>query len=300
MITKILTGILFTLSVGVAMGQKVPPKTQLAINLLNNGQLIEAKEQIIIALKDQDEMKNEFSWLTKAYIYKELYKEVEAKSKYSEYREIAVDALLHSMELDDDESLLEDHKKAVSFLAISYYNDAVDLVSSLNGENLDEAPKFYERYRQMYPLADSEANFKKKDTEFYNKYAFELRKLSTNGDETDPEILQGSIEAYEHSLSVDPDDTIANYNLAVIHYNRGAKKIRRINYQTEIIELITIQDECLKHFKTALPYMLKTNELDPENQDSIKGLMAIYKAMNDDARSDDYKDKLAKLIKSGK
>jgi hypothetical protein len=290
---------LLVLTVGVVIGQKIPPKTQLAIDLLENGQLIEAKEQILIALKDQNEAKNEFSWLTKAYIYKELYKEVEAKSKYSEYREIAVDALLHSMELDDDKSMLEDHRKAVSFLAISYFNDAVDLVTSLNKENLNEAPKFYERYRQMYPLADPEAKMQKKDTEFYNKYAFELRKLSMKEEETDTEVLQKSIEAYEHSLAINPNDTIANYNLAVIHYNRGAQKIRKINYQTEIIELITIQDECLKHFKTALPYMLRTNELDPQNRDSLKGLMAIYKAMNEDARSAEYKDKLAELIKSG-
>lgn len=279
--------------------QKIPEKTNKAIMLFQEGKLIEAKEQINIALQDPKDAGNEYSWFAKSFIYKELYKSVEVESKYSEYREVALDALLRSMEMDRDKSLLDEHKKAVSFLSRSYFNNAVELVKIMSESNIDESPKFYERFRQLSPLGMPELNLDAKDVEFYNAYGYKVLVLHDSLDLDNIAIMDKAIDAYKISLSRSPNDTSANYNLAVIHYNRGAKKVSKINYQTEIFELIAIQDECLKHFKAALPYMLKTYELDPRNMDSLKGLMAIYLAMNDDARSAEYKAELEQLIKSG-
>lgn len=282
------------------LAQTELPLTQKAIELYDDGHLMEAKDQILAALKDPNESKSALTWYTKGFIYKELYIEIDKESKYSEYREISIDAILRSMELDDDNQWIVENKKALKYLSLSYFNNAVDLVYSLTFENHEEAPKFYKRFAQLIPLASPEFNLKEKNTEFYNKYAFELRALSQKGDEQNETLLEKAIRSYETALEYEPNNEIANYNLAVIHYNRAAKKIRSINYQTEIFELITIQDECLQIFKTALPYMEVSHQLEPNNLDALKGLMAINKALNNEALSEEYRLEMERLIKSGK
>ena len=281
------------------LAQTPGPLTQKALEYAESNDLMQARDQILTALKDKDESKMALTWHTKAYIYKEIYKLIDHESRHSENREIAVDAVLRSMEIDDDAELLDANINAMRFLSLSYYNDAVAIIRSLSEENYEEAEKFYKRYRQLYQLCGGPMEFEEKDTEFYRNYAFALRNLSDQSETNANGLNALAIEYYGKALSISPEDYASNYNLAVIHYNRGAQKIRAINHQTEIFELIVIQEECLKHFKSALPYMRKAHSMIPESKDTLKGLMAIYRALNDDEESAKYKEELERLIRAG-
>jgi hypothetical protein len=98
---------------------------------------------------------------------------------------------------------------------------------------------------------------------------------------------------------MDPKDYQANYNIAINYYNQGAYKIRQVNYNTEIYELIMIQDESVKLFKQSLPYMLEAHSQRPNRKETLKGLMAIYRSLSDEQKSNQYKNRLEELIKSG-
>jgi len=284
--------------------QEAGPLTQKALKSmdsedLNSGDIMRARDQILIALKDEIESNAAFTWHAKGFIYKDIYKKIDKESRYSENREIAVDAILRSMELDDTGYLSEANTKAMIFLSLSYFNDAVELLNNLNEENYEEPLKFYKRHRQLFQLCESDFDFRERDTEFYSNYGYQMKLFSDRSPSLKNILDPVAIAQYEQAVYITPADTASNYNLAVIHYNRGVQKIRAINHQTEIFELIMIQEECLKDFKLALPYMIKTNELEPKDKDALLGLMAIYKALNNDAESDKYRLELERLIKSG-
>jgi hypothetical protein len=52
-----------------------------------------------------------------------------------------------------------------------------------------------------------------------------------------------------------------------------------------------IQDQCVVIFKQSLPYMLKAFELNPTRCDVLEGLAGIYFALNDLAKSNEFKKK---------
>lgn len=282
-----------------AHAQDGGPLTQKALKTIESNDIMLARDQILVALKDKNESSSAFTWHAKGFIYKEIYKKIDKESRYSENREIAVDAILHSMEIDDDRVLEEANVKAMIFLSLSYYNDAVDIIGNLNEENYEEPLKYYKRYRQLHQLCETEFDFKDRDTEFYSNYAYNLKNLSDRNSNLSDKLGSMAIANYEQAISINAHDYPSNYNLAVIHYNRGVKKIRAINHQTEIFELIIIQEECLKDFKLALPYMNETYKLESKDKDALLGLMAIYKALNDDAETEKYRQELERLIKSG-
>lgn len=287
------------LSIGISAQPKLP-KTQQAIAYTESGQLIQARDQILIALKDQQEQNHPYTWFVKGYIYKEIYKLIDKQSRYSDNREIAVDAILRSMELDLDHSYLDNNLKGITYLAQSYFNDAVSLTRSLNYENQDEPERYYARYKQLYKLVDAGYDFSPHEIDLYSNLASGFRKLYEADREQNKPYIDRAISCYEKVLSVEPDNYTANYNLAICYYNQGAWRISKINYQTEIFELVMIQDECIKLFKLSVPYMLEAHRQNPERLETLQGLRAIYWALNEDEKSESYYQEMQRLIKEGK
>ena len=54
--------LLLVLGTARLQAQEIPPKTEKAISLFKDGKLIEAKDQILEALKDPSEASHEYSW----------------------------------------------------------------------------------------------------------------------------------------------------------------------------------------------------------------------------------------------
>ena len=117
-----------------------------------------------------------------------------------------------------------------------------------------------------------------------------------SADHSRSDMLENAIQEYIKALSINSKDYDSNINLAINYYNLGVQEISEINHNTPIQELIMIQEECVGYFKKSLPYMLEAHSQTKERVEPLKGLMAIYKALNDDEKSDDYKEKLSQVI----
>jgi tetratricopeptide (TPR) repeat protein len=193
----------------------------------------------------------------------------------------------------------ENNGKALTYLAVSYYNDSVLLTRGLTPEKIDEPEKAYTRYKTLLVRVEPGKDFTPQDVEFYKNMARGSRAIYDGNPEANAVFFNLSNTYYRRAIELAPDDFQANYNLAVNFYNHGVHKIRRIDHNTEIFELIQIQDECVALFKQALPYMRKAHEVQPEHRKTLGGLMAIYRSLSDDAQAALFQKQLEELIKQG-
>jgi hypothetical protein len=279
--------------------QEKNPLVQEAIENCNSGNLVGAKQKILLALQDKKAAIDPETWYVKGYIYKEIFKNVDKESRLSDNREIAVDAVLRSMELDTDRVWQDYNQKAIKYLAISFYNHSIEVSSTLNKENHEEALALFSRFEQLYPLYNNSADIQNLQLDFYGSMGTGFRKIYEQDRDRNSLYLQQAISYYDKMIAIKPEHYGANYNAGICHYNQAAYRASKINFETEIFELIAIQDECLKSFKKALPYVLAAEKLDPERINTLKALMAIYRSMNDQEKSDFYFNKMQDLIKKG-
>lgn len=282
-----------------AFAQPSGGKTEQAIKQYQAGDLMAARTSINESLQEADTQKNAYAWYVKGFIYKEIYKEIEKGNPTSENREIAVEAVLKSMSLDASGRQAENNHKALHYLAVSFYNDAVILTRSLTPENLLLPERYYLRYKTLNEHLEPNKDFRRQDVEFYKNMARGCRLIYENDPVNHPVFFEKTIAYYQKALVAIPDDFQANYNIAVNYYNRGVHKIRKIDHTTEIFELIAIQDECIALFKLALPYMLKAHEAEPQHRKTLGGLMAIYRSLSDSGEATIYQRKLEALIQNG-
>ena len=275
------------------------PRTSQAVKLYESGDLVGAKEVILDALQKEEEQNHPYTWCVKGFIFKEIYKTIENKDRYSANRDVAIDALKTSIRLDTKKEYETTNLKALEFLANTLYNDVVYLTRGLNEYNVDEPEKFYKRYQTVWRLVEPNADFTHKDVELYRVMAEGFNKIYKADPERNLVFFDKSASYYKKAIALRPDDTLANYNLAILYYNRGVFKIKKIGASTEIFELIFIQDECIELFKQSLPFMKKAHDLDPTRKEPLQGLRAIFKSLSEDQEELKYRTLLEQYIKEG-
>jgi hypothetical protein len=281
------------------MAQTELPLTSRAITLVQEGDLTAARQFILDAVTDPVESQNAYTWYVKGFIFKEIYKQIEKANPYSENREVAIEAIRKSMAMDVAGTYRDNNTKAIEFLATSYYNDAVRLSRSLNAENINEPERFYQRYKETEALIEPNKNYAASDVELYKNLARACMVIYEIDRERNLVFFDRGFDYYTKALALNPNDYVANYNTASGLYNQGVHYIRQISYDTEIFELILIQEKCVALFKKALPYMLQAHASDPNGKAALKGLVAIYKSLSDDESADQYQQELERLIKAG-
>jgi tetratricopeptide (TPR) repeat protein len=284
-------------TVFTAQAQEIP-LTNKAASLCQSGDLIGAREVSDQALAG-DEALHPYAWYVKGYIHKEIYKLIEKQSLYSTNRIDAVSAIKKSLSLDSDGLYREFNSKALDFLGVSYYNDALLLIESFDADDNELIFSYYDTFKELMVLSDPFYDFTQFDLDFNKAIAGSYEKLFYT-DVQQKELVQQAIRYYGLALQINPEDYTSNFNTAIDLYNQGVYKVRLIDYDTEIVELLMIQDDCIKLFKRALPFMLKAHEQTPERRETLVALMAIYRALNDYERSEYFQETLATLIKSGK
>lgn len=275
------------------------PHTNKAAMLYHDGDLIGAKGAIEQAVQSPQENEHAYTWYVRGFIYKEIYKQVEKESRFSENREISLESIQRSVQLDRTGRYLENNRKGIEFLAVTYYNDVVTLTESITEDDYDRPAEYFKKYKDALRILDPFADFSASDLEFNRMMAGALEDLYIFGGHENLTLLERSQAYYAEALRIDPEDYTSNYNTAISYYNRGVFLIKQIDYKTEIFELMMIQDECLKLFRQSLPYMIKANELVPDRKETLYGLMAIYRALNEYEKSEFYLSEIERLIKEG-
>lgn len=106
-----------------------------------------------------------------------------------------------------------------------------------------------------------------------------------------------AVEAYKKAVAIDPNYADANKNAAATIINgvreqlnalNGDKTLSNNDYNRKVTEL-------KEKIKEALPYLLKSVDLDPKDVDALKSLKGYYDFQQDEAKSNELKAKIEAL-----
>jgi hypothetical protein len=280
-----------------AQGQ---PLTNEAAKLCQEKQFDLAVQKIEEAKASPVESLDSYTWYVDGFIQKEIYKQNDIGVRNSKHREMAAESLLKALELDKKNQHSAMIKLSLKFLASSYYNDALLQTQEFDLTNNSTPEETYIKFKKFMHYAEPGTSLKKFDKEFNKNMGqryFALWQL-----DVDNEILSDkSVEKYSEVLRLDSTESDAYYNIAVVYYNHAVFKYRKIGPDTDIFDLIVIQQECADLIKNrALVNMQKAYKLTPERGDVVRGLMYMHRALEHENDVEYFKKEIERLISEGK
>lgn len=266
---------------------------QSANNSKNTDDLVKAKELIDVVAARESEANNAKVWLVKGWVYKDMYKLVDKGDPTSRYRPISMESLYRSWKLQADIS--QNARQAYEFLATTMFNDAARAIN-----DMDEALALalFKDFKTAELKLDPKKDLREKEIEFKNALGTLYTKKMRL--EKDLSWYDKAVEVYEEVILADPNNYGANYNLAILHYNRGVQNIFNINPEADLIRLEDVQVVSKEFFVRSLPYMLKAHEIKPRRKETLIGLEGIYYSLQEREKSEHYSSLLEEVLKEEK
>ncbi len=252
-----------------------------------------AKNKIDSVVANPETIEEPYAWTIRAFAYYGLFKQNESAKYQSKYREEAVKSIEKSTSLNPTEENKIENKKIIKAAAESYYNQInLYLHDSLNFNICQE---LYSHYKKLYTQIDTTFRFKDKDLEFYLTVGGVFADAYTKSEFTKEEYGDIAKTCFNKAIEIDQQNVTALFNLGSIYYNQGAQLIKQMSFDTPIDQIEQIQDNSIKFFKQALPYMLKAYELNPKEEKIVRGLTGIYYALHDTDKYIEFGKKLKEL-----
>jgi len=284
---------IFTLHT-LSFGQSVDELVQTAYSLQISGKHDDASTVINKAISAKGGEKNKLAWHVRGFIYKDLFIKNRAQREAGQYRSEAVTSFLKSNELDKDNQLAPQNQKALRFLAVSYFNDASDIIAEHDPDRIEKAEDNYFKYRNIITELNPDTNLVNKDIEYFLAMSTAHRKIYESDRETYDENWNVSNEYMNKVLDLDPTSFKALYAKGVSYYNRGAYNIERMPH-VEIYDLMEIQSESMRSIEAAFPFMMRAYEIDSTKVEAVRALKIITFNLNKEEESRYFQDKLEEL-----
>ena len=295
MIKKIYILIIITFLTSSAFGQFVG-KDNLSISLFyfQKSELDSSKKYIDLSTQDEALQSLPKTWYYRGLIYKELYKNNDKDNKQSTLRLTAIESFKKLFVIESIGEFSESAIKMLTYLATTLYNDAV---RSLDPNNYETAIIIFNQYRNAMLIANPTIDLKLSDTKFKLALATMLNRPAETDEGLDSLQRKVIEKLYKEVIDLDPNNSGANYNLAILYYNEAADIINNMDYDMDLEKLNEVQDHCVEIFLQALPYAKKSYELDYKRKETLIALSNIYYGLNDMEKSDFYKKELENLEK---
>jgi len=276
------------------------PITNEAARLCQQLQLDAAFEKSTESLNDKTESADAYAWYVNGFVLKEIYKNREYGLRNSSLRTAAMKSFATSLEKKNAQQHLAMTRLAMKYLASTYYNDALQAAQSIAEGGEQEANALFVEFEKWMPLAEpgiSMTGYKKEFTKSIGQRYFSLWQRDTdNSENRDKAIAQ-----YEKILKLDSSDVDAYYNLSVIHYNQAVFMYRKINHETDLFDMMTIQEAAAKLIREkALPLMDKAYALAPEKGEVVHGKIILHRALDHEKDVEYFKNEITRLIREGK
>jgi hypothetical protein len=297
-IQSLLACIIILLSL-TSRAQQFPLASE-AARLCREMQLDAALEKSNLSIADKTESSEAYAWYVNGFVLKEIYKAREYGLRNSTYREEAIKSFANSMKLKNASQHLAMTRLALKYLASTYYNDALQAAQSISESGEDEAQTLFASFVKWMPIAEpgiSMTGYEKEYTKSIGQRYFSLWQRDTDI----PEYRDKATAQYEKILKLDNSDVDAYYNLSVIHYNQAVFMYRKIDHETDLFDMMTIQEAASKLIREeALPLMDKAYELAPEKGEVVRGKIILHRALDHEKDVEYFKSEIARLIREGK
>ena len=262
-------------------------------NYLQQGDIINAKLASDSAVKSKTLKDSPRAWYLRGYSYKEYYKKFETGSRVLPTREEAYRSFIHSIQLDANNELVAENQKNLKTLSVLYFNDVKAFLDTFNTV---AAVKYYDLYKRTALASDSAMDFSKKDIDVNLSLGYAYLKLAETPDSAmRKQYLEKERVAFATVLAIDPNNITANYNMALLYYNKAVKIINAMGYDEDIVSLNMIVDNCTGLFKESLPFMEKAYHLNPNRRETLVGLSGIYFSLNEEEKRQYMDERLQEL-----
>jgi tetratricopeptide (TPR) repeat protein len=244
----------------------------------------QAISEINVATQDPEESFDYFTWYTRGFIYKEIYKLEDKQNRQSRNREIAIESFLYAMKLQKDNSKTSSNNSALLFLSNSMLNDALVIASTLNTDSDEDGEKLYLKYLEVMEASDPLFNAAPSGRNFYTARAQRWYKLWTE-DMCNDVLFGRTIEAYETLIQMSSDNCEAHYNLGVAWYNMA----------------ISASKDCVNAEKESTCLSKATSELEQaysickSNIEILIGLVNLYKTTGNTEQVSKYTQLLTEV-----
>jgi len=276
------------------------PITNEAARLCQQLKLDAALEKSTQSLNDKSESGDAYAWYVNGFVLKEIYKQREYGLRNSLLRSAAMNSFATSMEKKNAQQHLSMTQLAIKYLASTYYNDALQAAQSIAEGGEQEAQTLFVEFEKWMPIAEpgiSMTGYKKEFTKSIGQRYFSLWQFDTENSEN----RDKAIGQYERILKLDSSDVDAYYNLSVIHYNQAVFMYRKIDHETDLFDMMTIQEAAAKLIREkALPLMDKAYELAPEKGEVVHGKIILHRALDHEKDVEYFKNEISRLIREGK
>ena len=260
---------------------------------LYNGNKLDSARMLIDEVSNHPETSNDFqAWLIKAYVYKDLYKRNENSKEAGEIRNEAVKSFLKSRDLDVEKKELSNINQNLKFLASKYFNESrskIDTIHHLEAQGLSE------EFKKINLLVDPNLSFTARDLEFYLALSSVFQVCYDNN--ASKNCLDYAKVYLQKAIDTDPSSVSAIKNMGILYYNQGVNLIKKMEYDVSLEELSNYQDQSIKLFYQAEPFLLKAFEMSPTDVTVLEGLQGIYFQLSDFDKSNDFKLKLESITK---
>ncbi|MCH2214159.1 MAG: hypothetical protein MK086_03205 [Flavobacteriales bacterium] len=254
---------------------------------INSEKLQEAVQFIDEAVQAKGGENDATSWHLRGFIYKDLFTTRRSSEKASNYRSIAIESFSRSIQLDKEGNLLEENTKGLRFLAVSHYNDVVDIIDTHDPKGIFQAEHHYSEYCRIATELQSDTVLNERNVEYFLAMSTAHRKIyETDRDEFDNH-WQISNDYLNKVLEIDPNSFKALYSTGVAYYNRGAYNLERLPY-VDIHDLMEIQSESMRSIEIALPFMIRAYEVDSSKIQAVRALRIINFNLNKIEESKQY------------
>ena len=235
------------------------------------------------------------------FLHKERFKEDAFTSRGSLMgdRAEAVKWLGRSLELtaqmSADPNWRTSAERAMDYLGGSYFDDVVQAVRTFEPGDETHIMDLFEAHVAVAKVLTPNLDATRERTEVHKNIARAYRQWYESTGDVDH--FNGTVTQYELALALSPEDVTACYNLAVNVYNRGVAMIKLMDENTSLGEIFTIQERSAAQFRQALPWFEKSNELQPNRPETLRGLMIVHHALFDDDEASRYRTALESALK---
>ena len=234
-----------------------------------------------------------YAWHVKAFTEKNIYRIIEKQNYNSPYREKAIASFLKAIKLDSANKEFEkENRQSLAFLGSTYINDVAALMDTIN---FNKAIYFYKKYKETYRLARPNFNFNEQEIQFNNSLAGIYEEKFDNNPIRFSEYIDKSIALYGQSLQMDSLNYSANYNLGIIYHNHGVSVIKNMDNEISLEALVKSQETAVEYFTKALPFLKKAYFIQPDVENNLTALAAVYISLHDYEKSNMYLEQLNKL-----
>ena len=281
----------------VILNAQIKDKIEAAYALYNAGDFEAAAAAINEVVESPKGEKSKVAWHIRGFIYKDIYIEKEQNDVNSKARDEAIFSHKKCIENDPEGTLVAQSRNAITYLSISYYNDAIEIMDARNPKEISEADKLYDQYRDITLYLYPDSVLKNSDVDYYLAMSTAHRKIYERDRGKNEANWEFSNDYLTRVLELDPENWAALYSKSVSYYNKGAFNLERLPEAQGITDIYRIESESMRSIEFALPYMMKAYEIHPDKIEAVKGLKTIYRNLNKLEESDEIELQLEDNIK---